>query len=79
MDLAPEGRKAGLFGLYYLIRDTIVSLAAFGGALLWRHSPFINLMVAAAFGALGTVWFVLRGRDLGRAPEAPAGPGTPGG
>jgi MFS family permease len=38
MDLAPENRKAATFGLYYLIRDVIVSLAAFGGALLWDGS-----------------------------------------
>jgi MFS family permease len=38
MDLAPEGRKAATFGLYYLIRDVIVSIAAFGGALLWDAS-----------------------------------------
>jgi MFS family permease len=38
MDLAPEGKKAATFGLYYLIRDTIVSIAAFGGALLWDAS-----------------------------------------
>jgi hypothetical protein len=34
MGLAPEGRKAGMFGAYYLARDVIVSVAAFGGALL---------------------------------------------
>ena len=39
MDLAPEDRKAGVFGLYYLIRDVVVSVAAFGGAFLWQHSP----------------------------------------
>ena len=38
MDLAPEDRKAATFGLYYLIRDLIVSIAAFGGALLWDAS-----------------------------------------
>lgn len=38
MDLGPEERKAATFGLYYLIRDVIVSLAAFGGALLWDSS-----------------------------------------
>lgn len=65
MDLAPEDRKAGMFGLYYLIRDVAVSAAAFGGALLWRHSPALNLMTAFAFGAIGTFWFVLRGKDLG--------------
>jgi MFS family permease len=35
MDLAPEGHKATTFGTYYLLRDLVVSVAAFGGALLW--------------------------------------------
>jgi MFS family permease len=65
MDLAPEDRKAGVFGLYYLIRDVVVSVAAFGGAFLWQHSPGLNLMTAFAFGAAGTIWFALRGKDLG--------------
>lgn len=70
MDLAPEGRKAGTFGVYYLLRDVVVSVAAFGGAFLWRISPGTNLLTAFAFGVLGTVWFLARGRDLGRpAPE----------
>lgn len=64
MDLAPEDRKAGIFGLYYLVRDVIVSVAAFGGAFLWQHSPALNLMTAFAFGAAGTVWFAFRGKDL---------------
>jgi MFS family permease len=38
MDLAPEGKKAGTFGVYYLLRDVVVSVAAFGGALLWDAS-----------------------------------------
>ena len=61
MDLAPEGRKAAMFGLYYLVRDVIVAFAAFGGALLWRVSPELNLMVAFGFGVLGTLWFAWRG------------------
>jgi MFS family permease len=69
MDLAPEDRKAGMFGLYYLIRDVVVSAAAFGGAFLWRHSPVVNLMAAFAFGVAGTLWFLARGKDL----PAPAG------
>lgn len=64
MDLAPEGRKAGMFGLYYLVRDVIVSVAAFGGAFIWDVSPEGNLLLAAAFGILGTIWFAVRGRDL---------------
>jgi MFS family permease len=64
MDLSPEDRKAGMFGLYYLIRDVIVSLAAFGGALLWQRSPAINFIAAFAFGVLGTAWFGWKGKDL---------------
>jgi len=56
MDLAPEDRKAGMFGLYYLIRDVVVSVAAFGGAFLWAIHPSVNLLVAFGFGILGTVW-----------------------
>lgn len=63
MDLAPEGRKAAMFGLYYLVRDVLVAFAAFGGALLWRVSPELNLQVAFGFGILGTLWFAWRGRD----------------
>jgi len=63
MDLASEGRKAAMFGLYYLMRDVIVAFAAFGGALLWRVSPEVNLLVAFGFGVLGTIWFALRGKD----------------
>jgi MFS family permease len=65
MDLAPDDRKAGMFGLYYLIRDVIVSVAALGGAFLWLISPKVNLLTAFGFGACGTIWFALRGRDLG--------------
>ena len=68
MDLAPEDRKAGMFGLYYLIRDVIVSVAAFGGAFLWWASPELNLWTAFAFGAAGTVWFAVFGRDLSATP-----------
>jgi len=73
MDLAPEGRKASTFGVYYLIRDVIVSIAAFGGAVLWRMSPTINLTAAFVFGVLGTLWFLVRGRDLGQPGPAVTG------
>jgi len=64
MDLAPEGRKAAMFGLYYLIRDIVVSLAAFGGAFLWMISPQVNFLTAFAFGVIGTLSFALTGTDL---------------
>jgi MFS family permease len=68
LDLAPPERQAGMFGLYYLIRDLAVSVAAFGGAFLWQSSPALNLMTAFAFGATGTFWFALWGRDLKQCP-----------
>ncbi|HUU46068.1 MAG TPA: MFS transporter [Acidobacteriota bacterium] len=71
MDLAPEERKAGMFGLYYLVRDVIVSFAAFGGAFLWQASPAVNFLTAAACGLIGTLWFIWRGRDL-PAPMRPS-------
>ena len=64
MDLAPENRKAAMFGLYYLLRDVIVSLAALGGAWLWMAGPAVNLVTASAFGAVGTLWFIIYGKDL---------------
>ena len=66
LDLAPEGRKAMTFGVYYLIRDVIVSVAAFGGAFWWMKGPAVNLLVACACGLAGTIWFAWRGKDVGR-------------
>ncbi len=64
MDLSPDNCKAGMFGLYYLIRDVFVSVAALGGAFLWQISPQANLITAFAFGILGSVGFALFGRDM---------------
>lgn len=65
MDLAPEDCKAGMFGLYYLLRDIFVSAAAFGGAFLWMVSPAVNFTAAFVFGAAGTLGFAIWGTDLG--------------
>jgi len=64
MDLAPEDKKAGMFGLYYLIRDVIVSFGAFGGAYLWQISPEVNFLTAFACGLIGTIYFWICGKDL---------------
>ena len=64
MDLAPDNCKAAMFGLYYLIRDVFVSLAALGGAFLWQISPETNLITAFVFGIIGTAGFAVFGRDL---------------
>ena len=64
MDLSPEDRKAAMFGLYYLLRDIVVSIAAFGGAFLWQIGPSTNFIVAFLFGVVGTGFFAVYGRDF---------------
>jgi MFS family permease len=64
MDLSPDHCKAGMFGLYYLIRDVFVAVAALGGAFLWRISPEANLITAFAFGIIGTLGFAIFGHDI---------------
>jgi MFS family permease len=70
MDLAPEDRKAGMFGLYYLLRDMVVSISAFGGAFLWAYGgPEVTLITAFVFGVIGTAWFAIYGKDLSSEQE----------
>lgn len=64
LDLSPEDRKAGMFGTYYLVRDVVVSAAAFGGAFLWKISPATNFVTAFGFGVMGTLLFSFSARDL---------------
>jgi MFS family permease len=64
MDLSPVSCQAGMFGLYYLIRDVFVSVAALGGAFLWQNSPETNFLAAFVFGVIGTVGFAFWGRDV---------------
>jgi len=63
MDLSPDSCKAGMFGLYYLIRDVFVTFAVLGGAFLWQISPETNLVTAFLFGVIGTLGFAVFGRD----------------
>ncbi len=64
MDLSPDSCKAGMFGLYYLIRDVFVAAAALGGAFLWQISPQTNLLTAFVFGIIGTMGFAVFGREV---------------
>jgi MFS family permease len=50
LDLAAEDEKAATFGVYYLIRDLVVSVAAFGGAFLWSASAAEFVFDALGFG-----------------------------
>ncbi|MGB5108142.1 MAG: MFS transporter [Candidatus Zixiibacteriota bacterium] len=68
IDLAVSGSEAATFGTYYLFRDSVVAVAAFGGSFLWLISPATNFTAAFACGAIGTIWFALskqgrRGRN----------------
>ncbi len=64
MDLSPDSCKAGMFGLYYLIRDIFVAIAALGGAFLWQIDPQTNLIAAFVFGIIGTLGFWIYGKDI---------------
>ena len=64
MDLAPENEKAGTFGVYYLVRDVIVSIAALSSAFLWNISPRTNFLAAFICGIIGTIYFAIWGKDL---------------
>lgn len=61
--LANEGSKATTFGTYYLLRDIVVSIASLFSATLWTLSPQANFLTASAFGLLGTVIFIIYGKD----------------
>lgn len=62
LELSVKNAEARSFGLYYFIRDFIVSFAAFFGGFLWKISPAFNLYSAAAAGAAGTLFFALFGK-----------------
>lgn len=62
LDLCPPEAKARGYGLYYFVRDFIVSFAAFLGGFIWKVSPAFNFFTAAAFGVIGTLIFVLYGK-----------------
>ncbi len=62
MDLSVKNAEARCFGLYYFIRDFVVSFAAFGGGFLWKLSPAYNFWVSSAFGLAGTFYFIFYGR-----------------
>ena len=62
MELCPDTAKAGTFGFYYLLRDSVVAVAAVTGAWLWTLAPEVNFLSAFFFGVAGTVWFILKGK-----------------
>jgi len=63
LDYCPIHAKARAFGLYYFIRDFIVSFAAFLGGWLWKQNPAVNLFSAFTFGVIGTLLFIFFGKS----------------
>jgi MFS family permease len=63
VDLAVPHARARTVGLYYLLRSLAITPAAFAGSLLWRWTPAAPFVTAAAFGALGTLFFVVTARE----------------
>jgi len=53
----PE-RRGQMVGVYYLVRDLIVSAAAIVGACLWKLGPRLNFLAAAALGVAGTLFYI---------------------
>lgn len=62
MDLSVKNAEARCFGLYYFIRDFVVSFAAFGGGFLWELGPGYNFWAASALGLAGTAYFIFFGK-----------------
>ena len=58
LDLSPENSKAMAYGTYYFIRNMVVSVAVFGGGILWMISPEMTLIISSCFGVLGTLYFI---------------------
>jgi MFS family permease len=62
LQLAPADRQEAAFGTYYLFRDSILAVAAAGGALLWGLDPGVMLWSAFGCGVAGSLWFAAFGR-----------------
>ena len=59
VDFAREDMRARSVGLYYLIRGLSITPAAVIGGFLWKITPEVPFLIAAAIGLLGTLIFAL--------------------
>lgn len=62
VELSPAEAQARTVGVYYFTRDFVTAFAAFLGGWLWHFNPALNLWAAAAFGVLGTLFFIVFGK-----------------
>lgn len=61
--LAPLGSQGSIFGAYYLYRDVIVSLVVLVSPFLWNLGPAWNFIAASFLGLVGTLIFIVFGKD----------------
>jgi MFS family permease len=66
----PE-RRGQMVGAYYLVRDLLVSGAAFIGAFLWKLGPATNFIGAAVLGVIGTLFYIATANRPERAATNP--------
>jgi hypothetical protein len=59
LELCPADARATHFGGYYCLRDSLAAAAAALGAMIWAASPAATLIVASAFGLVGTLGYAL--------------------
>ena len=59
LDLVAAEFRARAVGLYYLIRSLAIAPAATVGGLLWKTSPSLPFLMAAAIGAAGVLLFTV--------------------
>jgi MFS family permease len=76
VDLAGEGRRGEVVGVYYLVRGLSVAGAPLLGGLLWTVGPGLTFGVAAALGVAGALYYLWRGPKVaGGALADPAASG----
>jgi MFS family permease len=59
IDFAQPALRARVVGMYYLGRSLAIAPAAFVGGLLWRYSPELPFYIAAVFGGIGVIIFMV--------------------
>jgi MFS family permease len=55
---SPESARGATVGVYYLIRDSVVTTGSFVGAALWQLGPEVNFLAAGGIGVLATAVYV---------------------
>ena len=71
VDASPPGARGQTVGAYYLARSLLILPAGVLGGLAWARDPRAPFLIAAAFGAVGVVWFLATFRDP--VPDAATG------